>query len=123
VFILDPFFDIAALGANEFAQPDIKTGQIDGYPAPAVKHRWTSFAADGGWIAFRAFLVVLHRGHLNMMVIAKRETNSKKNTELVIVVDFKNSLYIGFEHIKTNGLAMLPRSDLNLVAAASTPFL
>jgi hypothetical protein len=58
-----------------------------------------------------------------MMVIAKRETNSKKNTELVIVVDFKNSLYIGFEHIKTNGLAMLPRSDLNLVAAASTPFL
>jgi hypothetical protein len=48
VFILDPFFDKTALGANELAQPDIEAGQVDGYTAPAVKHRRTSFAADGG---------------------------------------------------------------------------
>ena len=68
--VLDPLLDIAAFGANKLANPDVEAGQVDRYATPAVEHRRTPFAADRGRIAFGAFFIVFHRGHLMALVIA-----------------------------------------------------
>ena len=62
--VLDPFLDEAAFGADEAGHPDVEAGQVDGDPAPAVEHRRTALAADGGRVALRAFFIDFHQGHL-----------------------------------------------------------
>ena len=62
IWILDPFLDVAAVGADEARDPHVEAGQVDGDAAPAVEHRRAALAGDDLRAAFRAQFIVLHHG-------------------------------------------------------------